>query len=88
MLSVALVLLSRVTDVIRYAALWCPDFPTQNEFGSTSHASLSCKSTKYCLTLIWNVNLLLGKAHPGWNGMFELILKMALDTAVAFQDSE
>ncbi|WP_256333693.1 hypothetical protein [Epilithonimonas sp. FP105] len=40
------------------------------------------------MTLIWNVNLLLGKAHPGWNGMFELILKMALDTAVAFQDSE
>ncbi len=28
LLSVALVLPSRVTDVIRFAALWCPDFPT------------------------------------------------------------
>ena len=27
-LSVALVLISRPTDVIRFAALWCPDFPT------------------------------------------------------------
>ncbi len=30
-LSVALVLPSRVTDVIRFAALWCPDFPTLTE---------------------------------------------------------
>ncbi len=28
LLSVALVLSSRMTDVIRFAALWCPDFPT------------------------------------------------------------
>lgn len=27
-LSVALVLILRPTDVIRFAALWCPDFPT------------------------------------------------------------
>ncbi|SIT00977.1 hypothetical protein SAMN05421796_10916 [Chryseobacterium piscicola] len=27
-LSVALVLSSQMTDVIRFAALWCPDFPT------------------------------------------------------------
>ena len=32
-LSVALVLISRPTDVIRYAALWCPDFPTPKNFG-------------------------------------------------------
>lgn len=32
-LSVALVLPSRVTDVIRFAALWCPDFPTPAEAG-------------------------------------------------------
>ena len=32
-LSVALVLISRPTDVIRFAALWCPDFPTPNKFG-------------------------------------------------------
>ncbi len=31
LLSVALVLPSRVTDVIRFAALWCPDFPTLTE---------------------------------------------------------
>lgn len=30
LLSVALVLSSRMTDVIRFAALWCPDFPTLN----------------------------------------------------------
>jgi hypothetical protein len=29
LLSVALVLRLRATDVIRYVALWCPDFPTQ-----------------------------------------------------------
>jgi len=33
LLSVALVLPSRVTDVIRFAALWCPDFPTPAETG-------------------------------------------------------
>lgn len=31
LLSVALVLSSRMTDVIRFAALWCPDFPTLAE---------------------------------------------------------
>lgn len=31
LLSVALVLSSRMTDVIRFAALWCPDFPTLTE---------------------------------------------------------
>ncbi len=31
LLSVALVLPSRVTDVIRFAALWCPDFPTSRK---------------------------------------------------------
>lgn len=33
LLSVALVLPSRVTDVIRFAALRCPDFPTPAETG-------------------------------------------------------
>ena len=32
-LSVALVLISRPTDVSRFAALWCPDFPTPDESG-------------------------------------------------------
>lgn len=31
LLSVALVLPSRVTDVIRFATLWCPDFPTSRK---------------------------------------------------------
>jgi len=34
LLSVALVLPSRVTDVIRFAALWCPDFPTSRKTGN------------------------------------------------------
>jgi len=34
LLSVALVLSSRMTDVIRFAALWCPDFPTSRETGN------------------------------------------------------
>ncbi|KFC17870.1 hypothetical protein IO89_19825 [Epilithonimonas lactis] len=88
MLSVALVLLSQVTDVIRYAALWCPDFPTQNKSGSTSHASLRCKNTKYCCSFLQGKNVLVGEAHPGWNGLSELILKIALELALAFQDSE
>ena len=32
-LSVALVLILRPTGVTRFAALWCPDFPTPKKFG-------------------------------------------------------
>ncbi|MFZ4670463.1 MAG: hypothetical protein ACOYLT_00475, partial [Flavobacterium sp.] len=36
-LSVALVLVFRLTDVIRYATLWCPDFPLHYELDPESY---------------------------------------------------
>jgi len=49
LLSVALVLPSRVTDVIRFAALWCPDFPTSRKTGNQQADFLAdAKVHKFC----------------------------------------
>jgi hypothetical protein len=49
LLSVALVLPSRVTDVIRFAALWCPDFPTSCKTGNQQADFLAeAKIHKFC----------------------------------------
>lgn len=49
LLSVALVLPSRVTDVIRFAALWCPDFPTSRKTGNQQADFLAeAKVRKFC----------------------------------------
>ncbi|WP_374465474.1 hypothetical protein, partial [Chryseobacterium sp.] len=46
---VALVLPSRVTDVIRFAALWCPDFPTSRKTGNQQADFLAeAKVHKFC----------------------------------------
>jgi len=49
LLSVALVLNSRWTDVIRYATLWCPDFPLHLKWSDkTTYLTLQ-KYAKNCV---------------------------------------
>ena len=52
-LSVALVLILRPTDVIRFAALWCPDFPTSPKRNQQTVFLVDCKDT--LLVGRWNI---------------------------------
>jgi hypothetical protein len=72
-----------MTDVIRYAALWCPDFPIQTDLNQQA-TLLFCKSSYIDRIFYAICQVLFCAAHPGWNGMFELILKNSFGLVLVF----